>query len=50
MYLSIFLANTVNHGATVINVKSVEIHWIALYANGKNMVYFYNLDQFQKKN
>ena len=30
MHSSSNLPNTVNDGTTVINIKSIEIHWIAL--------------------
>ena len=42
MYSSNNLPNTVNYGATVINIKSIGIHWIALYINGKNVRCFEN--------
>lgn len=43
MYSSNNLSNTVNDWATVINIKLIEIHWIAQCANGKNVTCFDNV-------
>ena len=53
----VFLKNSlpkIKDGAYVINpdkYKSNEIHWIALYVNGENVIYFdsFELSIFQKK-